>query len=329
MTLFVEALACKEVKRPPVWLMRQAGRYLPSYQKLRARHGLHELFHTPELAAEITLLPLERFPLDAAILFSDLLLLAEVFGKKAVYPELGGACIEPSLQGNDGLPQVSEEEISDKLHYIFQAIDLVKRRLTTVPLLGFCPAPFTLLCYLVQGSIRTHMIAPHFTLLLDRVCEVSILYAKLQKQAGVDAVQVFDSWTHHLSAEEFALYALPYWKRFIEALPDCPLLFFSRTNSRYPEQIAAIKPTAISFDEGVSLAELRRRVPSNIAIQGNFSPERLACGSVEDIFVEASMMARSVAGERGVIFNLGHGILPTTPLENVDAFLQGLTSPAS
>ena len=166
-----------------------------------------------------------------------------------------------------------------------------------------------------------------FISLLDSLCEASILYAKLQFEAGVDALQVFDSWTHHLQEQEFAPYALAYWKRFIEAFPDKPLIFFSRTNSAYPLQIASIGPTSISFDEKVPLQELRTLVPKNIAVQGNFSPVILRDAPADVVFLEALSMAQSVQKENGVIFNLGHGVLPLTPLENVHAFLEGLYDP--
>ncbi len=333
-SLFLEALASKEVKRPPVWLMRQAGRYLPQYLKLRSKHSLSTLFHDPDLATEVTLLPLKIFPLDAAIVFSDLLILAEVWDKKVFYPEAGGPYIQPKVEKETDLFFVREEEILHKLSYVFATIKQLKPVLN-VPLLGFCGAPFTMLCYLLEGkgghdfpTVRLWMKKKpiEFSSLLHKICRATILYAKLQFEAGVDAIQIFDSWTHLLSKEEFLLYALPFWKEIqthLKAL-NIPTIFFSRVNSLYSQEIASIFPSAISFDEGKSLASLRLLVPEGIAIQGNFSPAFLLAASAAEVKQEASLMARSVRGQKGIIFNLGHGVLPKTPIENVMAFLEGL-----
>lgn len=331
---FLEALSCKEVTKPPVWLMRQAGRYLPEYRALRERHTLATLFHEPELAALVTLMPLKRFSFDAAIVFSDLLVLAEVWGKKVVYPEAGGPYIEPKVESGRELFAASKDQLATSLSYVLKTINLVKPELS-VPLIGFCGAPFTLLCYLLErkgggdfSPIRTWIQTrpEELSRLLDCICSTAIAYVELQVEAGVEAVQIFDSWTHLLSQEEFLLYALPYWDKMQKALKSLgvPLLFFSRSNSLYPELISSIKPSGISFDEGKSLQLLREKVPKDIAVQGNFSPHLLATGSIEEIQKEARKMAESVRQEKGIIFNLGHGVLPNTPIDNVHALLEGL-----
>lgn len=333
-SLFLDALASKVVKSPPVWLMRQAGRYLPQYLKLRTVHSLSSLFHEPDLATEVTLIPLQIFPLDAAIVFSDLLILAEVWDKKVFYPESGGPYIQPKVEKETDLFFVTEEEISHKLSYVFATIKQLKPILD-VPLIGFCGAPFTMLCYLLEGKgghifptvrLWIEKRPREFSSLLHKICKATISYAKLQIEAGVDAIQIFDSWTHLLSKEEFFLYALPYWQEMqmhLKAL-GVPTLFFSRANSLYPKEIASIYPSAISFDEGKSLASLRQLVPEGIAVQGNFSPQFLLSASASEVKKEALLMAQSVIGQRGIIFNLGHGVLPKTPVENVWAFLEGL-----
>jgi uroporphyrinogen decarboxylase len=333
-SFFLDALLCKPVEKTPVWLMRQAGRYLPEYRALRERYTLHSLFHEPELATIVTLMPFERFPLDAAIVFSDLLVIAEVWGKKVFYPESGGPYIAPKVQGLEDIFIASREELKERLFYVFDTIRLLKP-LLHVPLIGFCGAPFTLLCYLLEGkgggsfsAIRQWMDhrSKDFHILLDRICETAVLYIRLQIEAGVEAVQIFDSWTHLLSEQEFLSCALFYWEKMKRLLEDLkvPLIFFSRTNSRYPKQIASIHPAAISFDEERPLEQMRKIVPSHIAVQGNFSPERLVKGSIQEIQEEASKMASSVRGEKGVIFNLGHGVLPNTPISHVHAFLEAL-----
>ncbi len=316
--------------------MRQAGRYLPEYLEFRKKHSLLSCFHEPDLAANITWMPLKRFDLDAAILFSDLLIPVELWGKQLSYPEVGGPHIEPSLKSVSELHIPSEQEIREKLSYVFDTISLLKPGLT-IPLIGFCGAPFTLLCYLLQGKsgsgfleVRTWIDhkKEEFCRALEIVCETCITFASLQMKAGVNAFQVFDSWANLLSKEEFALYVLPYWKRMKEALAplNVPVIFFSRANSMYPELISSIAPQCISFDEGRSLKELRSKVPSSIAVQGNFSPDLLLHGSALEVKESALKMVESVALEHGIIWNLGHGVLPKTPLENVETFLKALTT---
>lgn len=332
--LFLDAASCKEVVKPPVWLMRQAGRYLPEYKQLRSLHSLSTLFHDPHLAAKVTLMPLDRFSLDAAIVFSDLLVIAEVWGKKVVYPEQGGPYIQPVLENPLDLFSVTQEEIQEKLSYVLDTIHLLVPKLD-IPLLGFCGAPFTLLCYLMEGrgghnfsTVRSWIerSPDSVHLCLEKICDVVISYVRLQIEAGVEAVQIFDSWANLLSKEEFLLYALPYWKRIQESLKDLgvPLIFFSRANSIYVEEIVSISPNIISFDEGKSLLELREKVPDTIAIQGNFSPTILASKTACEIEEMAHALAESVSDKKGIIFNLGHGVLPHTPIENVEAFLKGL-----
>ncbi len=331
-SLFLEALACKKVQRPPVWLMRQAGRYLPEYRALRSKHSLSTLFHDPDLATQVTLMPLQRFSLDAAIVFSDLLVLAEVWDKKVHYPESGGLYVEPKVEKESDLFFVTEEEVATKLSYVFATIKQVKP-LLKVPLIGFCGAPFTMLCYLLEGkgghsfdAVRLWMDKrpQEFSALLYKVCLATITYAKLQVKAGAEAIQVFDSWTHLLSKEEFLYYALPYWQEILLSLKafGVPVIFFSRANSLYAKEIASIKPSCISFDEGKELSLLREEVPEGIAVQGNFSPKILASASASEIKRQAEIMKRSVEGKNGIIFNLGHGVLPETPIENVEAFLK-------
>ncbi len=314
--------------------MRQAGRYLPEYLEFRKKHSLLSCFHEPDLAAHITHMPLKRFDLDAAILFSDLLVLVEVWGKSLLYPEVGGPCIEPALKSAQELYIPSKQEVKEKLSYVFDTIALLLPKLN-IPLIGFCGAPFTLLCYLLQGKSGSGFSEvrnwidhrkEEFLKALDIVCGTCILFATLQMEAGVNAFQVFDSWASLLSKEEFELYVIPYWKRMKEALShlNIPVIFFSRANSSYPELISSFSPHCISFDEGRPLAELRVKVPSHIAVQGNFPQELLLNGSVLEVKEAALKMANSVASENGIIWNLGHGILPKTPLENVETLLAAL-----
>lgn len=335
-SLLLDALTCKKVVRPPVWLMRQAGRYLPQYKDIRKKHSLWTLFHEPELARRVTLLPFQDLSLDAAILFSDLVILPEVFGKKVMYPETGGLRIEPPLLSVEELWVPSKEEMKGKLGFVFETILLVKPDLS-VPLLGFSGAPFTLLCYLLEGKVASEFSVVHNWMAhrseemhsaLEILCEAVITYIHLQIEAGASAIQVFDSWANLLDRQGFMAYCLPYWKRIQEACEDLsvPLIYFSRNTSLYPAEIASFHPDAISFDENRSLSLLRQAVPSTIAVQGNLSPLFLAEASPEDIKKATQEMLISLEGAQGVVLNLGHGVLPQTPLQNVISFVETVRS---
>ncbi|MBX9922689.1 MAG: hypothetical protein K2Y01_01130 [Rhabdochlamydiaceae bacterium] len=335
-TLFLDAFSQDFLEKRPVWLMRQAGRFLPEYMGLRAKNSLFSCFHEPELAAQITHMPLTRFDLDAAIVFSDILLLAEVWGKQVCYPEGKTPYITPPLLHAKELYVPSKEEIQDKLSYVFATIKLLIPTLD-VPLIGFCGAPFTLLCYLleprgIQGFEQVRVWIDHnreeFVQMLEIVCQTCISFAALQIQAGCKAFQVFDSWANLLSNEEFAAFVLPCWKKMKDALAplQVPVLFFSRANSAYVDLIAPADFSGISFDEGKSLAELRWKVPSHIVVQGNFSPTFLLEKGEEEIRKATREMKSSVEGKGKIVWNLGHGVLPKTPLENVYAFVQELRS---
>ncbi len=333
-TLFLDAFSEHALEKRPVWLMRQAGRFLPEYMALRTNNSLFSCFHQPELAAQITHMPLTRFDLDAAIVFSDILLLAEVWGKKVCYPEGKAPYITPPLRNMQELHIPSLQEIEEKLSYVFTTIKLLSPTLS-VPLIGFCGAPFTLLCYLLeprgmQGFEQVRLWIDHrreeFIQMLEMISQTCISFANLQIQAGCKAFQLFDSWANLLSQEEFEVFVLPYWKQMKQALAplQVPVLFFSRANSSYVDTIASANFSGISFDEGKPLAELRSKVPSHIVVQGNFSPTFLMEKSTEEVRKATKEMRNSVQGEGKIIWNLGHGVLPKTPLENVYAFLEEL-----
>jgi uroporphyrinogen decarboxylase len=335
-TLFLDAFSQNSLEKRPVWLMRQAGRFLPEYMDLRSRKSLFSCFHEPELAVQITHMPLSRFDLDAAIVFSDILLLAEVWGKKVCYPEGKAPYITPPLRDATELYVPSLEEIQEKLFYVFATISSLVPSLK-VPLIGFCGAPFTLLCYLleprgVQGFEQVRVWIDHrreeFVQMLEIVSKTCISFAALQIQAGCKAFQVFDSWANLLSQEEFSTFVLPYWKQMKDALEplQAPILFFSRANSLFIDTISSINFSGISFDEGKSLSEIRSKVPAHIVVQGNFSPTFLLEKSEAEVRKATQEMKTSVQGRDKIIWNLGHGVLPKTPLENVYAFLEELRS---
>lgn len=298
--LLLQALECKPLPRPPIWLMRQAGRYLESYRNLRKKHSFHTLISTPELAYEITMMPIEMFHLDAAILFSDILFLTEIFGFKISFQENKGMQL---------IPPTSEQDMKDQHVFstVSKTISLLKKNLT-VPLIGFCGGPYTV------GKYMNCLTAEW----LDKITNLTIEYLKMQIVSGVDVIQIFDSWAGYLSVEEFNNLAFPYLKRILIALEPLgiPVILFCRGSCRFVSQLSSLLPRAISFDWERPLLELRQEVPSTIAVQGNLDPLILS-GPLEVLQVHVEELLTSMKDQKGFIFNLGHGVLPHTPVENV------------
>lgn len=319
--LIIKALECENGGRPPFWIMRQAGRYLPSYRQLRTRHALGEMFRTPELAAEVTLLPIQEIGFDAAILFSDILLIAEVFGLKVAYPEEGGPAITPPLTA----PPTVQREVREALQYVEASVRLVKKELK-VPLIGFCGGPFTVASYMIEGGAGHKELKKTkewmyrdpegFHRLLKKITAVSIDLLKMQVAAGADLVQIFDSWANVLSRPHFLEFCLKYLQEMVEALRGTKVILFCRGSSLFPEELAALNPAGISFDWHQELHVLRRSVPRSIAVQGNIDPHLLKA-PWPHLEAEVKKHLLSMQNDPGFIFNLGHGILPDTPVDNV------------
>lgn len=298
--LFLRALKCEEVERPPIWIMRQAGRYLPEYRALRAQHSFQTLVHTPKLAAQITHLPIDLLGFDAAILFSDILVVGEVFGYEIDFVEGQGMKLRPPSSP-------VTKNVASTLHYVPEAIRLLKKTLP-VPLIGFCGGPYTVCRYMKT-------ITPEW---LDKVTEASIAYLKLQVEAGVDALQIFDSWAGLLLPDEFRTLALPYLTRIVNALKPSgiPLILFCRGSSRFIPELTALNPAGIGFDWEMELSLIRSQVPARIAVQGNLNPALLS-GPLPDLLTAAEHLLTSMQNTRGFIFNLGHGIEPSASVDNV------------
>lgn len=330
--LLLKALRNEAVERPPVWLMRQAGRYMPDYQVLRSKRTLWQLFHTPELAAEVTFLPIKLLDVDAAILFSDILVLAEAFGKKIVFPDKGGPFVSPYVESLSEIESLAFRDVEESLPYVNKTIQLVKPDLK-VPLFGFCAGPFTLASYMIEGAGKSGFVKTkelmlkhpqHFTLFLSKIADASIAYLRMQIKAGADAVQLFDSWANVLTLEKFREFCLPFWKKIIEGLKDLhvPVVVFCRDSHRFASEIAKIGPSAISIDEKGDMAFIRKELGPEIVLQGNLCAEFLRDASRDMVVDATEKLLRSMADERGFIMNLGHGVLPATPVENVRAFVQ-------
>ncbi len=325
-SLLLKALHCQNSSRPPIWIMRQAGRYMPQYRTMRAKYDFLCLCHQPELAAEVTLLPIRTFGMDAAILFSDILVIAEALGRGLRFEEGIGPIIDRPIHSAKDLETLPKPMISEALGYVKQTIQLLLPQLS-VPLIGFCGAPFTVASYLVEGrssrdlkKTKQWMIRePHtFHQLLNHVCDCTVEYLKMQITAGVNAIQIFDSWAHVLDHSHFRAFSLFYLKRIVLALKDTgvPIILFCRGSSLFAPQLAEVAPAAISLDWNADITQVRRQIPSTIALQGNLDPDILY-GDRNVISSAAKAILEGMKEEPGYIFNLGHGIHPDTPMESV------------
>jgi uroporphyrinogen decarboxylase len=318
---FLEALAHRNKGRPPVWLMRQAGRYLPEYRALRAGHSLKEMFFTPALAAKITCMPIERFGLDAAILFSDITALTPALGLSLEFDE--GPQIFPSVTRENYLHLLSD---LSRLEPVFEALSNAKEALS-VPIIGFCGGPFTVATYLIEkhtGSAipktrlwmeRDPVSFAHF---LERLTDLTIAYVQAQVKAGADAIQIFDSWANLLSDEEFEIYSLKLVGKIVEAC-SVPSIVYMRGSSLRAERIASIQPTAIGLDGLRPIEEVRLSVPT--ALQGNLEPELLFRPLLE-VRGEVRRLLETMRGDPSFIVNVSRGVKPGTPLEAVEALVQ-------
>jgi uroporphyrinogen decarboxylase len=335
--VFLNAVLGKHVSNvPPVWLMRQAGRYMQSYQKLRKRYSFLQLCKEVELIVKVTHLPIDQFQFDAAIVFSDILLVCEALGQKLSVEDRVGPILEPTLKRPLDIMVLDVEAITERLSFVYEAIRELKKTLK-VPLIGFAGSPFTLASYMIEGKGKheakktREWIARDpvsFSYLLDLLAQVIAQHLNAQIAAGADCVQIFESAAHHLTQEEFWLFVLPYLQKVLAQLHPCPTIVFGLNTSLYVEQYAALKPAAISFDAHADLALIQKKLHPSIAIQGNLDPVLLT-RSKEEVKGAAKKICEEMRGSSRFIFNLGHGVLPHTPEENVYTLLDTVRSSLS
>jgi uroporphyrinogen decarboxylase len=332
---FLAALQGRNSGPPPVWLMRQAGRYQSSYRRLRQRYSFLELCRQPELIVETTLLPVTEFDVDAAILFADILLLAEPLGLDLRFDDNIGPVITPNLQcaaDVDRLPS-NPDSVYTTFEATTQAIVMLKETLK-IPLLGFAAAPFTLASYLIEGRTsrdlkRTkqwlYQDPVSFHKLLQKLTDYTIAYLNLQIAAGVDAVQLFDSWAHALSPVDFASISMHYTQQIQNALPPhAPLIFFCRGTGAYLPQIARAGIQCLSLDWTCELSQARHMLP-NAVLQGNLDPAWLLAPHTQLRNAVHSLL-QSMDGDPSYIFNLGHGITPDVSVDAVRCLIDAVHS---
>jgi len=331
--LLLRALKGEELERPPVWMMRQAGRYLPEYMKIREKYGFFERCQTPELACEITIQPVDIVGVDAAILFSDILVVPQAMGLEVQLIESKGPVLPDPIKTKKDLDRIHVPEVEDKLGYVFDAITLIKKELNDrVPLIGFAGAPWTLLCYMVQGKgSKTFDEAKAFCYtqpeladtVLQMLTDTTIAYLRQQAKAGADVVQVFDSWGGLLSPADFEKFSLKYIRQIVHALKDeVPVIVFAKGAWFALEEIAATGAHGAGIDWCITPARAREYAGSGITLQGNFDPAKLYL-PVAEIRKEVKQMIDQFGTTR-YIANLGHGILPTVPVDHARAFVDAV-----
>lgn len=330
----IKALRRQALDRPPIWFMRQAGRYLPEYRKVREKAGdFLSMCKNPHLACEVTLQPIQRFSLDAAIIFSDILTIPDAMGLGLHFNEDGPQFQYPA-QSESLIESLIIPQPEQELAYVMQAIRLVAKECHKVPLIGFCGSPWTVATYMVEGkSSRTFSIikammyqSPELLCkLLDKLTQASCLYLAAQVAAGANAVMVFDTWGGILSTpcfQKFSLHFMQQIVQYIKAHTSVPIILFTKQGGQWLELLAASGCDALGIDWTVDMKQARERVGHQVALQGNLDPAVLYA-SPQVIKQEVNKLLATF-GERGHIFNLGHGIAPDISPESVQTVIEAV-----
>ena len=339
---YINALLKKEVSRTPIWVMRQAGRYLPEYRQTRKRAGdFLSLCKSSDLACEVTLQPLERFDLDAAILFSDILTIPDAMGLGLHFVEGEGPKFSKPLTTLDDINQLSKPEVGIELAYVFDAVSVIKKNLKgRVPLIGFSGSPWTLATYMVEGGSSKNFSKvkgllfenpKHLHQLLNVLADTVIDYLNAQIEAGADSVMIFDTWGGLLNKESYENFSLRYMSKIVDGIHrkyderTIPVTLFTKGGSAWLEQIAATGCDGVGLDWTVEIREAERRIGSKVALQGNLDPSVLYA-SPEVITAEAYKVLDQFKGQTGHVFNLGHGITPDVNPESMKVLVDAVHS---
>ena len=327
----LRALQCLPVGRPPVWLMRQAGRCLQEYRALREKYSFRQLIQTPELAAEVTLQPVRRFHFDAAIIFSDILVVPEALGQGFSFRDGGGVEMDYVLRDRKDVRRLNTRAITDRLQYVAGAIRCVKSELGPgTALLGFAGSPWTLANFMLEGgSARAQTEALQlfrrdralFDLLSEKLTAAVIEYLRMQITAGVDAIQIFDSLGGLLPAEDFEEASGQWMRTIVSALNgQVPVIVYAK-GARSWKSLIQTGAQAIGIDHEINLAEAKQQLPASVAIQGNLPPDLLASAEPQLVAAQTRRLLELMRGRDGYIFNLGHGVPPDAKMENLEALV--------
>jgi uroporphyrinogen decarboxylase len=348
---FLDACNCRAIDRPPVWLMRQAGRALPEYRKLKEKYTFLQLVQTPELAAEVTLQPVHRFGFDAAILFSDILVIPEAMGQPYRFRETGGIEMDFKIQSAADIEKLSVGHVCEKLNYVAAALKILRKELgEQTALIGFSGSPWTLATFMMEGGSAEKFTKAKalfdsdkktFSALMEKLTAAVTAYLQMQTAAGADALQIFDSHGGHLPAADFQEASGRWMREIISELQgrggsplpadgahgvtrpaNTPTIVFSLGTHANWNDLAATGANVLGIDWQFTLAEARRILPEKIGIQGNLNPALLAEATPEKVATETNRLLAEMRGRDGYIFNLGHGVPPTAKLENIAALVE-------
>jgi len=331
--LLLKALKKEKVDRPPVWMMRQAGRYLPGYVRLRKKYDFFTRVKTPELATEITLQPVEEVGVDAAIIFSDILVIPLAMGLDVTLEEGKGPFLPKTIKTQRDVEDLNTDNVEQHLDYVLKALTLTKKELNErIPLIGFAGAPWTIFCYMVEGQgSKTWEKAKQFAYtqpglaqsLLQKITKITTSYLKSQIRAGADVVQLFDSWAGALSPEDFKILAQPYLIEIAEALrEEAPVILFPKGCWYALPELSRGPAQGIGIDWSISPRLARELTGNAITLQGNFDPSKLLA-PIPEIKKWVWQMIDGF-GKQSYIANLGHGIMPNVPVDHARAFVDAV-----
>jgi len=333
--LLLQALYGKTLRRPPVWMMRQAGRYLPDFMKLKEKYDFFTRCQTPELASEITVMPIDQIGTDAAILFSDILVVPQAMGVEVQMKPNFGPWLPNPIRSQADVDRVETPDVNDRLHYVMEAITHTLERLDNrVPLIGFAGAPWTIFCYMIQGQgSKTFDKAKAFCFsqpesahkLLQKITDTTIAYLRAKHKAGVHVVQLFDSWGGVLSPDDYTTFSWQYSNQIINALgDDVPVILFAKGCWYALHDMAQSKAKALGVDWTCTARNARYLTGGQMTLQGNFDPARLL-SPIAEIEKQTRDMIEQF-GTTNYIANLGHGILPNIPVDHAKAFVDTVKS---
>lgn len=328
----IRAFCRQPVDKTPVWLMRQAGRYLPEYRELRQKvGGFLAMAKNPEIACEITLQPLKRFPLDGAIIFSDILTIPDAMGLELYFVENEGPRFKHMINHQNDINKIIIPDPTEKLNYVLDAIKLTKKELNNkTPLIGFAGSPWTVATYIVEDAKKMLYQNPELLHnLLDKLAQSTILYLNAQIDAGVDAVMLFDTWGGLLSTKDYKNISLYYAQKIFSGLnrqqkdKKIPCIFFTKFGGQWLEDMVSTTCDVVGLDWTVDIHKARERVGKSVALQGNLDPMMLYTNP-EKIHAEVELILKAYGKNTGHVFNLGHGVPKDIPVENVAALIEAV-----
>ena len=331
--LLLKALKGQPLERPPVWMMRQAGRYLPDFMRLKKKYDFFTRCQTPELATEITLMPIDQVGVDAAIIFSDILVVLQAMNIEVEMRDGIGPYVPKPINSKAALDQVILPDVEEHLGYVFEAVRMTKDALIDrVPLIGFAGAPWTLFCYAVQGQgSKNFDRAKAFSFqepemakeLLQRITTTTIAYLREKVKAGADVIQLFDSWGGLLSPPDYQEFSWPYLQQIVDALSgSVPVIVFGKGCWFSLQEMSKSGASALGIDWTCSARNARYLTGGQITLQGNFDPSRLL-SPISEIKTQVKQMINAFGKDRYIV-NLGHGILPNIPVDHAKAFVDAV-----